>query len=106
MQDDERCRLLTAEFDGVLIDYSRQRVTGTTLRLLEALASAAGVPGKISAMAKGAHLNVTEDRAVGHMALRAPKGQVGFLPLTCTCRVGQRSVVATAWGSLCIAALR
>ena len=74
LQDEERCRSLTAEFDGVYVDYSRQRVTPQTMSLLGRLAEAADVKGKISAMAGGKHLNVTEDRAVGHMALRAPKG--------------------------------
>ena len=58
----------------MLLDYSRQRVTPTTMSLLVALAEAMDVKGKIAAMAAGKHLNVTEDRAVGHMALRAPRG--------------------------------
>lgn len=44
------------------------------MQLLLALADAAGLKGKIGAMAAGARINVTEDRAVGHLALRAPKG--------------------------------
>ena len=73
-QDADRCGYLTAEFEGILLDYSRQRVTKETVPLLLALADAAGLKGKIAAMAAGAHINVTEDRAVGHLALRAPKG--------------------------------
>lgn len=76
LQDEERCKLLTAEFDGILLDFSRQRVTGETVRLLEELAKAAGLTDKIAAMAAGKKINVTEDRAVLHMALRAPKGEV------------------------------
>ena len=71
-QDAERSGTLTAEFDGILLDFSRQRATAETFQLLLALAEAAGLKSKIHAMAAGAHLNITEDRAVGHMALRAP----------------------------------
>jgi glucose-6-phosphate isomerase len=73
-QDAERCGSLTAEADGILLDFSRQLITGETCRKLEALAAKAGLHDKIKAMAEGKHINVTEDRAVGHMALRAPKG--------------------------------
>lgn len=66
--------MLTAEYDGLLMDFSRQRVTPATMALLGRLAEAADVKGKIAALAAGKHLNVTEDRAVGHMALRAHKG--------------------------------
>jgi glucose-6-phosphate isomerase len=73
-QDAERVGYLQAEFDGILLDYSRQRVTKETMAALFALADAAGLKDKIGAMAAGKHINVTENRAVGHMALRAPKG--------------------------------
>jgi glucose-6-phosphate isomerase len=76
LKDSERCRLLTCEFDGILLDYSRQRVTQETMQLLRSLAETAQLSDKIKALAAGAHLNVTEDRAVGHMALRNPKGSV------------------------------
>ena len=72
VQDEERCKLLTTEFDGILLDMSRQRMTSKTLELLSSLASAAGLSQKIRDMADGKHINVTEDRAVMHMALRAP----------------------------------
>lgn len=63
-----------AEHTGIVLDYSRQRVTVDTMSKLHALARAAGVESKIAAMFKGEHLNVTEDRAVAHAALRSPKG--------------------------------
>ena len=78
LKDDERCAALTAEFDGVLLDFARQRVTAQTMDLLYDLAEAAGLRGKIDAMARGDHINGTEDRAVMHMALRAPEGFGGY----------------------------
>ena len=73
LKDAERCKYLTTEFSGILLDYSRQRVTQETMGLLLSLAEAAGVQQKIRAMAEGERLNTTEGRAVMHMALRAPK---------------------------------
>ena len=58
---------------GLFLDYSRQRVTSETMRLLHALGAAAGLPEKIACMARGERINTTEDRAVGHIALRAPR---------------------------------
>jgi glucose-6-phosphate isomerase len=76
VQDDDRCKALAAEFEGVVLDYSRQRVTPETMDLLHQLAGAANLKGKIADMAAGKHINITEDRAVMHMALRAPKDAV------------------------------
>jgi glucose-6-phosphate isomerase len=76
LQDSERCKLLQVEFDGVLLDYSRQRVTQDTMILLEKLANAAKIKDKIHDMVAGKHINITEDRAVMHMALRAPRDAV------------------------------
>lgn len=73
MQDPERCRSLTAQHDGVLLDASRQLVTAKTMDLLMALAEQAGVATKIAAMMRGERINGTEKRAVLHTALRAPK---------------------------------
>jgi glucose-6-phosphate isomerase len=73
LQDSDRCKRLFVEFDGIAMDYSRQRVTAETMDLLVRLAEAANVKGKIADMASGKHINITENRAVGHMALRAPK---------------------------------
>ncbi len=62
----------TAEAAGLYLDYSKQRITGETLHLLQGLAVACGLPGRIEAMFRGKHINVTELRAVLHTALRAP----------------------------------
>lgn len=66
---------LTAEAAGLYLDYSKHRVTGETLRLLLALAEEADVRGRIDAMFGGDQINVTEKRAVLHIALRAPREQ-------------------------------
>jgi glucose-6-phosphate isomerase len=71
MQDAARNAGLVAEFEGLYLDYSRQRVTPATMDLLHALARAANVPGKIQAMVQGVPINTTENRAVMHVALRA-----------------------------------
>jgi glucose-6-phosphate isomerase len=69
-----RGETLTAEAAGVFLDYSKNRVTGETLGLLRQLAEASGLRGKIDAMFAGEKINVSENRAVLHVALRAPKG--------------------------------
>lgn len=61
------------EFDGIVLDYSRQRATACTFQKLFALAREARVPEKIEAMFCGVHINQTEDRPVLHVALRAPR---------------------------------
>jgi glucose-6-phosphate isomerase len=73
LQDNARCDGLTAEFQGIFMDYSRENVALETMDMLEKLAKAAGVEAKRDAMASGVHINNTENRAVMHMALRAPK---------------------------------
>ena len=73
LTNDERNASLTATFPGIHLDYSRQRVTKETMDLLLAMGQVAEIPAKIQAMADGVHINTTEDRAVGHMALRAPR---------------------------------
>jgi glucose-6-phosphate isomerase len=75
MEDAERVRGLYAEYDGVTLDYSRQRVDGRTMELLFRLAEETGLKGKIEAMVRGERINLTEDRAVLHTALRARKGE-------------------------------
>ncbi|GAB2721414.1 glucose-6-phosphate isomerase [Nocardia thraciensis] len=72
--DPERGRDLTIQVADLRIDYSKHRVTRETLDLLVELAEAAGVPGHRDAMFRGDHINTSEDRAVGHVALRLPKG--------------------------------
>jgi len=74
MQDAERSALFTAEHGGIFLDFSRQNMDKETFDLLGDLADTAGVPAKIAAMRSGEHINNTENRAVGHPALRAPKG--------------------------------
>jgi len=71
--DAKRCAALTAEHDGVLLDFSRQNATPETVRLLLDLASAADLPGRIAAMCRGERINTSEDRSVLHVALRADK---------------------------------
>ena len=73
--DPKRGERLTAEAVGVYLDYSKHRVTDETLRLLLQLAEESGLRARIEAMFRGEKINVTEKRAVLHVALRAPKGQ-------------------------------
>jgi glucose-6-phosphate isomerase len=72
--DPKRGTTLVAEAEGLYFDYSKQRITAETMELLIQLAQEAGLEGKRDAMFKGEHINVTEDRAVLHIALRQPKG--------------------------------
>jgi glucose-6-phosphate isomerase len=74
--DPERGERLSVEASGVYLDYSKNRVTDETIRLLVALAHRAGLRDRIDAMFRGDKINVTEDRAVLHTALRAPEGAV------------------------------
>jgi glucose-6-phosphate isomerase len=70
--DPGRGERLTAEACGIYLDYSKNRVTDETMRLLVALAEESGVPERRDAMFRGEHINVSEDRAVLHVALRMP----------------------------------
>jgi glucose-6-phosphate isomerase len=72
-QSPDRGERLTAEGAGVFLDYSKNRVTERTLELLLALAEARGLRERTDAMFAGEHINVTEDRAVLHTALRLPR---------------------------------
>ncbi len=74
--DPQRGERLNAEAAGLFFDYAKNRVTGETLRLLIALAEACGLREKIDALFRGERINVTENRAVLHVALRAPRGAV------------------------------
>jgi glucose-6-phosphate isomerase len=73
--DPERGERLTAEAAGLYLDYSKNRVTDETMRLLVALAEESGMPEHRDAMFRGEHINVSEDRAVLHVALRMPAGE-------------------------------
>jgi glucose-6-phosphate isomerase len=70
--DPGRGERLTAEAAGLYLDYSKNRVTDETMRLLVALAEESGVAGRRDAMFRGEHINVSEDRPVLHVALRMP----------------------------------
>jgi glucose-6-phosphate isomerase len=70
--DPERGERLTLDAVDLHVDYSKHRLTDETLSLLVALAERAGLRQRIDAMWAGEHINVTEDRAVLHVALRAP----------------------------------
>jgi glucose-6-phosphate isomerase len=72
--DSKRGERLTAEAAGVFLDYSKNRINDETLRLLDVVADQSGLRERIDAMFRGDKINVTEDRAVLHVALRAPKG--------------------------------
>jgi glucose-6-phosphate isomerase len=71
--DPTRGKRFAAEGAGLYLDYAKQRVTAETLRRLVALAEDCGLRAKIDAMFRGDKINTTEDRAVLHVALRAPK---------------------------------
>ncbi|CAN6971696.1 unnamed protein product, partial [Brassica rapa subsp. trilocularis] len=76
MSDAHRCESMMLEFEGLLLDYSRQRATVETMDKLLNLAKAAHLSEKISRMFNGEHINSTENRSVLHVALRAPKDAV------------------------------
>ena len=72
-EDPGRGTRMAAEGAGVFLDYSKNRVTDETLSLLKQLADEQGVAERRDAMFRGEHINVSEDRAVLHVALRMPK---------------------------------
>jgi glucose-6-phosphate isomerase len=72
--DPGRGERMTAEAAGVYLDYSKNRITDETLKLLVQLAEESGVRDRIDAMFRGEKINITEGRAVLHVALRAPRG--------------------------------
>ena len=72
--DPKRGERMTAEAVGLFLDYSKNRITDETLALLIELAKESGLPSRIDAMFRGEKINITEKRAVLHVALRAPKG--------------------------------
>jgi glucose-6-phosphate isomerase len=77
--DPKRGDRLTTEAVGLYLDYSKNRITDQTLKLLLQLAKESDLSGRIAAMFKGDKINVTENRAVLHVALRAPKGETIFV---------------------------
>ena len=74
-EDSERGTRMVAEGDGLFLDYSKNRITDKTLGLLRQLANECGVADRRDAMFRGEHINVSEDRAVLHVALRMPEGR-------------------------------
>ncbi|KAH9758682.1 glucose-6-phosphate isomerase [Citrus sinensis] len=73
MSDTDRCQSMMVEFDGILLDYSRQNATLKTMDKLYQLAEAAQLNNKINRMYNGEKINSTENRSVLHVALRAPR---------------------------------
>src|SRR5438876_8125653 len=73
--DPKRGERMTAEAVGLFLDYSKNRITGETLKLLIELAEESGLRSRIDAMFRGEKINATEQRAVLHVALRAPPGE-------------------------------
>ena len=74
-EDPQRGERLSAEAAGIYLDYSKNRVTGETLRLLVRLAEECGLRARVSAMFEGRMINATERRAALHVALRTPRGR-------------------------------
>ena len=73
--DASRGTTFVVELGDLYLDYSKNRITAETVQLLVELAEAAGLRDRIEAMFCGEHINVTEDRAVLHVALRAPRDE-------------------------------
>src|SRR5438105_5270280 len=74
-EDTGRGERFAAEAAGIYLDYSKNRVTDETIRLLLELAASSGLRERIDAMFRGEKINVTENRAVLHVALRAPRDE-------------------------------
>jgi glucose-6-phosphate isomerase len=72
--DSKRGERLAVQAEGLYLDYSKNRITDETLRLLLQLAEESGLRARIDGMFRGDKINVTENRAVLHIALRAPRG--------------------------------
>jgi glucose-6-phosphate isomerase len=73
-EDPQRGERLRIEVEGLYLDYSKNRITDETMRLLMDLAEQSGVAERRDQMFRGERINVSEDRAVLHVALRMPKG--------------------------------
>ena len=77
--DAKRGQRFTAEAAGLFLDFSKNCITDQTLKLLLQLATESGLRDKTDAMFNGEKINITENRAVLHVALRAPKGASIFV---------------------------
>ena len=84
--DTTRGERMTVEAAGLFLDYSKNRITNETLKLLLMLAEESGLRSKIKAMFSGEKINTTENRAVLHVALRAPKDAVILVDGKNSCR--------------------
>src|SRR5438270_1188427 len=78
-EDPQRGERFTVETGGIFLDYSKNRITDETLKLLIQLAEESGLRERIDAMYRGEKINITENRAVLHVALRAPKSESIFV---------------------------
>ena len=78
-QDPQRAQAMALDAVGIYLDYSKNRLTAETLGLLQQLAKESKLDEKIAAMFSGEKINTTENRAVLHIALRAPKSQQIFV---------------------------
>src|ERR671937_1647418 len=78
-EDPNRGERLSLDAEGIYLDYSKNRIFDETVRLLIRLAEERGVAGRRDAMFRGEKINVTEKRAVLHVALRAPRGESNVL---------------------------
>ena len=74
-EDPARGERFTADADGIFLDFSKNRISDETLKLLVQLAKESGLRERTEAMFRGDKINITENRAVLHVALRAPKGE-------------------------------
>lgn len=77
--DSNRFDTFSLELDGLLLDYSKNRITSRTMELLVELANTAELPGWMVGLKSGERINVSENRAVLHTALRMPKGETLLL---------------------------
>jgi len=77
--DPTRGRRMAAEAAGIYLDYSKNRITEQTIKLLIQLAEESGLQARIDAMFRGEKINITENRAALHVALRAPRGASAFV---------------------------
>src|ERR1700730_14007864 len=78
-EDAERGKRMTTEGAGIYLDYSKNRITGETIKVLVQLAVESGLRQRMEAMFRGDKINSTENRAVLHVALRAPRGASIFV---------------------------
>jgi len=84
-EDPKRGEQMSKEAAGIYLDYSKNRITAETLRLLLDLAEAVGLRARIDAMFRGEKINVSEQRAVLHVALRAPRAHRYWLMARMSC---------------------